>query len=302
MNILCSCNDKYAQHCGVMLCSLFENTPEKNIKINLIDGGLNKKNKEKLKFLIESYDSTIVFIKFPKIDLSKIKIGVHGPSSLIRIFVFPKIKEKRILYLDSDMVVKGDVSKIFYEDLKDKILGAVLDGYFQKERYDYLKIPLKKDYFNAGVMLVDLIKWEKKGVDKKIKKEISSEKAYKYSDQDILNCVLYNDWEKINPSWNVVSNAYEGIMMRKSWNLSRKNFKNLLKNPKIIHFTGPIKPWHCLSVHPLRKEYWNYLKKTPWRNFKHEKLDSNLRLKKIIRYCYIKIRKLIPLRFRKRTL
>lgn len=34
-----------------------------------------------------------------------------------------------------------------------------------------------------------------------------------------------------------------------------------INNPCIIHYTGSSKPWDYLNLHPLKKVYFNYLKK-----------------------------------------
>ena len=39
--------------------------------------------------------------------------------------------------------------------------------------------------------------------------------------------------------------------------------EKFLKDPAIIHFTGKNKPWNH-SKHPLRNEYFRYLKSTKW--------------------------------------
>ena len=44
------------------------------------------------------------------------------------------------------------------------------------------------------------------------------------------------------------------------------NQHHLLNNPLIIHYSGPIKPWHIECKNPYKSEYLKYLKKTPWRD------------------------------------
>jgi len=268
ISIMCSCNDPYAKHFGALICSIFENTKNKdNIKIYLVDIGISKKNKSKINFLINQYGGDIEYLKVDeKIqkEFAGINLGRYGLASALRIFMFSKIPADKFIYLDCDIIVKGDITELYNINLENKILGSLSDTYSQKEVFNILKIPKNKNYFNTGVLLIDKLKWKERNICKKIFKEINLGKKYsKNIDQDILNCVLYDNWKEINPSWNVVTNAYEGIMMKKSWGVSKEKFKVILKNPKIIHFTGEIKPWHYLSVHPLKKEYWRYLKKPP---------------------------------------
>ena len=56
INIIFSSDDNYAQHLGVVLCSIFENKKE-NYKVNIyiIDGGISDINKNKLALLEKIY-------------------------------------------------------------------------------------------------------------------------------------------------------------------------------------------------------------------------------------------------------
>jgi lipopolysaccharide biosynthesis glycosyltransferase len=46
--------------------------------------------------------------------------------------------------------------------------------------------------------------------------------------------------------------------------LPKKTFRAVLKNPHIVHFTTPEKPWHANSHHPFRAEFFRYLDRTDW--------------------------------------
>ena len=55
-------------------------------------------------------------------------------------------------------------------------------------------------------------------------------------------------------------------------NYNKMNFKyqeylESNKNPSIIHYTGSSKPWQYLNKHPLKNEYYKYLKRTCWKKY-----------------------------------
>ena len=80
-------------------------------------------------------------------------------------------------------------------------------------------------------------------------------------DQDILNAVLHGNFKEVSIVWNVMNNA----IIRKC-DISPHQKEELLQNLQsimIIHYTGPIKPWHKECYHPLKKEYWHYLNLSP---------------------------------------
>ena len=92
----------------------------------------------------------------------------------------------------------------------------------------------------------------------------------------------------------------------------KQAIKEAKKNPAIIHFIGPVKPWSVLSVHPARKYWWRYLKKTTFSGYKP--VDANFRKRLLKLYLSItknierqfsletkkKIGKLIPSQLKKR--
>ena len=106
INVGCVANDKYAQHAGVMLCSLLENTKYRNkVKIFFVDSGLSQNNKNNLQFLVNSYGARVSFIKVNKKKFSNLKICGHlGLETYYRFSLFDDKNISRILYLDSDMV------------------------------------------------------------------------------------------------------------------------------------------------------------------------------------------------------
>lgn len=305
INILCGCDDKFAQHCGVMLCSMFENTSHKGeIKVFIIDMGITKENKIKLSYLVKQYSGHS--IKFLKINLENVKIdtGKYSKAVLGRLFTFSHLNVNKIVYLDSDVIVRKEIKELYDTELGGKIIGAVPDEESNRERFDYLGIPKGHKYFNSGVLLVDVQKWKDKEIDKKIEKEISKGrqfmKVYDYPDQDILNIVLYDDWKELNAGWNILSKAYNNNVLRKSWRLSRKEFNEVIKDPPIIHCAD--KPWeNLLSFNPFRGEYFRYIKKTPWADFIDplENAGRDLKVKRSIRRTHLFLRNLFPLEVRR---
>lgn len=58
------------------------------------------------------------------------------------------------------------------------------------------------------------------------------------------------------------------------------------RNPGIIHFAAPIKPWFKDCQHPYRRTYAKYLKLTPWKGSRFpifEQLTLWGRIKKMTR-------------------
>lgn len=120
----------------------------------------------------------------------------------------------KVLYLDSDIVINGDISKLYNTDLQGKLLGAIRDIDFlanlnvkHGKRMGYAKNVLKMknpyDYFQAGVLVLNTKAMRERYTIKQWL-TYASNPAFIYNDQDVLNAhcegeVLYLPWE-----WNVV--------------------------------------------------------------------------------------------------
>ena len=89
----------------------------------------------------------------------------YSKSTYYRLFIptlYPELD--KALYLDSDIVVLGDISELYNVDLGENLLGAVHDQAVQNtpefQEYVLNRIGVKnqEDYFNAGVLLMNLAK------------------------------------------------------------------------------------------------------------------------------------------------
>ena len=154
---------------------------------------------------------------------------------------FPNLD--KIIYLDVDMIVQAPIEDLYKEIKNSKFpLGAVENKKYENcdDIYDECKkiYNLKNDYpyFNAGVFYTSLNYWRENGIKDKIieimKKHKKSEKGlFKLGTQPILNIVFANNFQ----------------ILDKCWNTGRLGFRNvkteLINKAKILHWTGPQKPW-----------------------------------------------------------
>ena len=106
------------------------------------------------KSFVKKIDATEVFVK----NLPKKNMGSYfTPCSMLRLYI-DKISEleklDRILYLDYDVVCRGDLSGFYNTDLSGIEAAGVLDIY-GKNFYHYHGL-FKFDYMNSGVMLFNI--------------------------------------------------------------------------------------------------------------------------------------------------
>ncbi len=268
-------NDSYAMLLGASLCSLFENKKgDSPVDVYVIDSGISEENKNRLHVLEQKYKFKIQYIFpdkqfFDKIPLEKLASYYPLPmENYHRLSVgrFLPSTCHRIINLDADTVILGDISEFFQVDLEGKTIGAVMDGSPEEKSEHFKKLcasvgqfelPANSVYFNSGILLVDMDLWRKNNVEEKLL-HLISEHASKlsYHDQDALNLVLLGDCKELPPKYNLLAATTDSIPA---------------SDPLIVHYVGGGKPWYFLSALPYQSKYIYYINKTPWKNRKYRK-------------------------------
>ncbi len=121
------------------------------------------------------------------------------------------------------------------------------------------------NYFNSGMMLVDLLAWRREGVAEKALEYLQVSEVARYPDQDALNEVLESRWRRLEPEWNFQPTAYAAVEKRYA-HLAEylPALKVASRHPRIVHFIGAVKPWHARCVHPFQDDFIAYSALTPW--------------------------------------
>lgn len=181
----------------------------------------------------------------------------------------------KVLYLDSDIVINGDIAKLYNTDLQGKLLGAIRDIDFlanlnvkHGKRMEYAKNVLKMknpyDYFQAGVLVLNTKAMRERYTIRQWL-TYASNPAFIYNDQDVLNAhcegeVLYLPWE-----WNVVHDCggRVGNLFVQAPNDIYDAYMRSRNNPQIIHYAGFQKPWTDPDC-DFASIYWRYARETPF--------------------------------------
>lgn len=271
IHIACNIDANYVKYCAVTLVSIFENNIESKFNVHIVATGLSDYDEDAIRNLVEQYNSKVSFYT-PNKELLK-DFAIRKFSKRISMATYYRCiladllptDIKKIIYLDCDIVVLGNILPLWNTPLENIGVAAVEDiGCNETERYKILCYPSEYSYFNAGVLLINLDYWRKYKITNAC---INYYRQYPerilFNDQDLLNSVLYKDKTIIDLRWNVQDGFYRNPKkMTVSW---KNKFAKVLKNPIILHYTNR-KPWDYDSQHPLREEYFRYLKLTPWKD------------------------------------
>ena len=295
INIAFSSDNNFAQHLCVSIYSLLDSlSPERYIRIIVLDGGISNENREKIIKTVQLFDNkknSIEFYSINKFDFSSFKESKQiTRATYYRIKIpemFPNIK--KILYLDCDLVIVKDISPLFDMNFGENYLLAVKDSSIEMERQYRKYISFKNGYFNAGVLLINLEKFRDNDISNKIEYSLNNDELPPHShDQGALNKILFDKWGVINPIWNQLA----GVSIEKNYRnttYSECEFFDSKNNPRIIHFSSRFsKPWSYESISPNKKLYYKYLKKTLFEGYAPTFKVSSL-AKFILNYIYFRI-------------
>lgn len=267
MNIAVAANKTFAKYLYVMMTSLLKNNTEK-MTIYLLSADMQENQITEIRELVEQYRQELCFLPidkqmFPEGLPFSDKITLETYFRLALPELLPD-NVHRVLYLDVDLIVNQSIVELYTMDLEGKCLGACRDVTFTSAQYLeqselFAKLIGEEDfqYFNAGILLMDLDKMRREYSFVKLMKIADEIKEYlKFHDQDLLNYVFWKDVkfaeaERFNLAARTAYNS--GILY--DW---------VEKNSAIIHYAGP-KPWEQKEVrYELEKFWWDYAKETPY--------------------------------------
>lgn len=226
--IFLSSDDNYSPLISTTIISICKNT-KSFCEFYVLDGGIILENQKKILGIKDKYNN--FSIEFIKIDTEKyfkdfITNGYITVPTYYRFIIpilFPQIS--KAIYLDVDIIAKGDITYLYDVDLENYTLGAVQDvGNEQYIQMSKRNIAMKESsiYFNAGVLLIDFKKWRKGNITEKL---FEIEKKYRghllCNDQDVLNCYFEDNYKLLDTKYN--SSVDEDCILR--------------------HYYGQAKPW-----------------------------------------------------------
>lgn len=255
--IFFSTDDNYIAYLDVAISSLITNaSKEFEYRIIVLNTGLKGENVCKIKqnervgFKVDFVD---ISSEVEKIK-SRLKNVYHfSIVTYYRLFIaslFPQYD--KAIYLDCDLVVLGDISKLYCIDLGNNILGAAPEQFVQNtnEFRAYAENALGIDpdvYVNAGVLLMNFEEYRKSEIEQKFV-QLITEHDFDLLDPDqaYLNYLCFGKIHMLPNGWN-----------KEPMPLACEGEKN------IVHYALYKKPWQYDDVMDGH-HFWHYAEKSPF--------------------------------------
>ena len=279
--IVFSLNNDYVKFFSAALSSLVNNlSSDEKYDIVVLHNGISEANKKTLESLInknlrlEFFSVSDYLSSFSDFDLS-VK-DYWDISTYFRVFIPIIFKGyEKVLYCDADIIINSSLKELFAINDENAEILAVRDSIIYLLGHERFKgritevkeeLGLKNpyDYFNAGVVLFNLLNiQDKQDYVERLKKAFS--KPLKWQDQDVLNIVFEGRVKFVSWIWNM---QYHLLFSNRECigiedNNLMQDFLYSTTNPNIIHYTSSVKPWNNPEV-PYAPEFWQNARKTPY--------------------------------------
>ena len=257
--IFYSCDDAFVKYTIVSLSSIIKNaSTEHNYRVFILNTNICEENKRHL-LALQNQQFQIEFVDVSK-ELKSIKKDLpvrhyYSKTTYYRFFIaemFPQYS--KAIYIDSDTIVLGDISKLYETDIGDSYLGACHEqAMVQVDVYGTYAEKVvgvsRHNFFNAGVMLINCQMFRQKTVLKKFLRYLWEYNFIVTQDEDYLNLICKDHVYWLDQKWN--TELADGL-----------NYSYEPSSAFILHYIMVNKPWHyqecrCADI------FWSYAENTP---------------------------------------
>ena len=252
-------DDGYIPFLAVSIQSLADHASDENqYVIKVLYTNISEENQKN----ISKYERENISIEFVDLNyyIEKIKDKLYtrdyySKTTYFRLFIpnlYPQYN--KVLYLDSDITILSDVADLYNIDIGDNLIAAAPDDVIQTIEVfqDYAEkvvgVADYRNYFNAGIIVMNLDELRKFDFQEKFLYLLSTVKFSVAQDQDYLNRLCKGRVKLFSNTWNRMPIGGD-VVDRDDLHL--------------IHYNLAFKPWHFENI--LYKEYfWECAKKTEY--------------------------------------
>ncbi len=269
-NIIYSSSDAYSPFCLTSIYSLLENNRDlKNVSIHILSNEISEANCQKIKSVCDTYHAKLSFIDTDKLRnrLTATKGGGtlnFNISSFLRIFLpelLPGID--KALFIDSDTYINHGIKELYETDITERPCGMIYNQPIYLEMQTESQLSWNENYFNAGVILINLKYWRDNNITQQILDFYYSNGGnFSVDDQSIINAVVARDSIVLPYKYNAMVVLFS-CSYKRFCNINqpigyrtKQEYYDAKNAPVIVHFNGPgVRPWQVWCGHPYTKTY-----------------------------------------------
>lgn len=260
------------------------------VRLLVIDGGMTDRSRARIERVARTARPGIR-LEWHIVDLdsfSGVKVSDWGShANYLRLAIPHLVPEaSKVIYLDSDLIVRADLSRLYAESLQGASVLAVANythgdagSVFGDEGARELLLDPSTPYFNSGVLVIDVSRWAR---DRVPERALQTARQFghlmTFSDQDALNVTLADRWRPLDRRWNVMLWSLGSRFGSEATGTDDEELKReLINGAFIVHFGGRKKPWLAGYVGPMGGEFRRHLYKSLWFDSWMERLVWSVR-------------------------
>ena len=231
---ICFCSDKnLTNYIPVVINSILEKNKENNINIHYIHNITDNTILEDLENYINKFNNLKLFKYYKTWDYNYNGLIHITSATMLRLFIPELINEKKIIYLDLDLIVNIDLLKLY--NIECNYTGLALKESIGRADTNIDNNPTiininNKKSGNCGVIVMDLDILKKNNFTNKCL-EISKQYPTTH-DQFIINTYCECDYTRLPQNYNIFFNNKNDCKLINS------------NDDYIFHFVGKLKPYN----------------------------------------------------------
>lgn len=256
-------DDNFAPCCSVAIASLIANRdPERSYAIHVLYDDLSQEHRDRLgSMAAENVTVECVSIK-PFVDEKALYITKRYTRAIyFRFYAADALPQyDKLVYLDSDLVLFGDVGELFDTDMEGNWLCGVVNykstGDEKRSKEEYLAGTLgitPEEYINSGVLLMNLKAFRQEKLGQRCVQFLQEHTELRWMDQDALNAVCKGRIGYLDIVWNKNQYYYED---------EREDGLDV-SGTKLLHYLNRDKPW-LVDFRAAHIPFYQYAILTPY--------------------------------------
>ncbi|MFJ5364653.1 glycosyltransferase family 8 protein [Pectobacterium punjabense] len=281
LNVAYGIDKNYAVGCGISVASILINN-NINFTFHIFSDDFDDEFIKKIDILAEKFKTKIVLYKINSEMLKTLPCtDIWSHAMYFRLLAFSHLSDKisSLLYLDADVMCKGPLAQLITLNTAPHVAAVIRDlPETQKKSASRLNIAaLEGEYFNSGVLFVNLKIWNELDLTKKaLEKLRNGDESIQYPDQDVMNILLHNNVSFLPREYNTIYSIKNELI-----DPSHQKYKESIKDDTIlIHYTGVTKPWHKWANYPSTSYFQHAQQESPWSVRDLKDADTFVEMKK----------------------
>jgi len=283
VTVVFSTDDNYAAPAGVAIQSVL-NTISADVfcDVVVLDNSVSEENRKRLKALGEPEKSAVRLCDVSHIAEDAPVHSQFTKATYQRLFIpFLFRTHEKVLYLDSDILIRKDVSELFETQFANECVAAASDVGISEQVCRRARIRFKgrrinwpryaerhlgvadgdsKNLINSGLLLFNIAACAKDDFSVMSDLDRHVHFGYFHHDQCVATRLFCGRIKHLHLRWNLPA-QHQGRPRPIGW--LDCEYNEAARDPAMVHFTTQVKPWRKFHLQ-YEDEFWAVARQTVW--------------------------------------